>query len=123
MDDLDYHLMQSDVYYIVYEQSVSVLAIYAAEYLITRNTNILKLITSFCSDNYFHQTELIDIFREVVDNQCDFMNSYHTYFDIHNHYVYLEQCNDTAVIQLRDTPIESSVALVFPETNPEEDIF
>ena len=120
---MEYYLSRSDVSYIIYDNAVPVLAIYVAEYMITRSMTIFKLITIFCSDNYFHQTELIDIFKEVVDNHSDFMITYHTHFDINRHYVYLEREGDVAVILLRDTPIEWSVALVIPETNPEDDIF
>ena len=108
---------------LVEDDTISILAIYAVEYMLTRKTNLLILISTLCAAGIIHQRALVDIFRLVVDKHSYVLEPFHEHFDIYNHYVYLRCVGSVAVITLQDNPDESSVALISPVDDEDEDTY
>lgn len=83
----------------------------------------MSLISSFCEDNQFHKTELIKHIKDTSDNNWDFMEPFHAYYDIYTHYVYLQTRPSGVIVELRTTVNETSVAIISPEYDENETIF
>ena len=105
---------------LVEDETIPILAIYAIEYMLTRKTDLLVLISTLCMAGIIHQRALVNIFRTVVDKHGYVLESYHEHFDIHSHYVYLRCVSTVAVITLQDKPDESAVALISPVDEDED---
>ena len=106
------------------DETIPILAIYVVEYMITRNTKVLRLISTLCVSNWYRQKALIAMFRLVVDNHGYLLEQYHDHFDIHKHYVYLRSVGSVAIITLQEIPDETAVALISPVDDDQyEDVF
>ena len=108
---------------LVEDEAIPILAIYAIEYMLTRKTDLLVLISTLCAAGVIHQRALVAIFRLVVDKHGYILEPFHQHFDIHSHYVYMRSVGTVAVITLQDKPDESAVALISPVDFEDEDIY
>lgn len=121
IEDFTIRLSVTEHLDVIEDEFIPVLAVYAIEYMVTRQSSIFRTIISYCRRHRGVQLELIDIFRTVVDNHNYLTNLFHQHFDIYRHYVYLIQEEDTAKIVIRDSADKYSVPLLYPSDDEEDE--
>lgn len=123
IEDFTIRLSTTEHLDIIEEEFIPILAVYAMEYMVTRQSSIFKAIVSYCRPHLGVQRELVDIFRTVVDNHPYLVTAFHQYFDIHRHYVYLHHSQATLKIVIRDDPDESHIPVLYPGDDEDEELY